>query len=167
MHFEEQFSIKLCEPSDAPTLAQLVLQLAVDEGHTPPPALDPLTELIVALLSSGFSDYLLAEREGAPVGCLQINYRLSTWDTAPYGALEDFYITPDVRGLGIGTGMLDYACQRADGRGCAYVEVAARPDSRAARRLYARMGFQPKPNEVWRRGLPTDAGCADSQEQES
>src|SRR3712207_8005172 len=49
---------------------------------------------------------------------LQIAYRLSTWHALPYAYIEDFYLARSVRGRGVGTKLLDYALQRAEGQGC-------------------------------------------------
>jgi ribosomal protein S18 acetylase RimI-like enzyme len=92
------------------------------------------------------------------VGVLQINYRLSTWEVAPYAAIEDFYLVAEARGMGVGTRMLEYACARAEGRGSRFVQAAARPGDQAARRLYEAYGFTTTQQSLWRSDLPL--GCA-------
>jgi GNAT superfamily N-acetyltransferase len=151
------FTIRLCEPDDTPQIVPLIqAQVAASGRYAPDP--DKLAELVHALLISQFSDFLLAEVDRQALGVLQINYRLSTWEVAPYAVIEDFYLAPQLRGRGVGTRMLDYACARAEGRGSLFVEAPLRPEDRAARRLYEQFGFSDTPRNVWRRDLPAD--CA-------
>jgi ribosomal protein S18 acetylase RimI-like enzyme len=163
MRFEEDFLLRLCKPEeaerDAPILAPLVRALALEEGVVPPPDVAKLTDLIYALLTSGFSEFLVAEVQGEPVGCLQVNYRLSTWAAGPYAHIEDVYVRDDVRSLGIGRKMLDYACHRADARGCVFAEIDVRPDNAQALRVYERMGFDPQSVQVLRCDLPRVGRC--------
>jgi ribosomal protein S18 acetylase RimI-like enzyme len=159
-HFETEFVVRLVGPEDAPILVPLIRALAEEEGATPPDP-DDLEELLVALLTTGFSDFVVAERgpnEDEVVGCIQINYRLSTWAAAPYAYLEDFYLVPAARAQGIGTKLLDYACQRAEGRGCTSMQLDVREANKAAARLYARYGFKVSGSTIWKRSV--EPACA-------
>jgi ribosomal protein S18 acetylase RimI-like enzyme len=157
---DPSFMIRLCEPADAPRIVPLLqAQVAASGSVAPDP--DALEELVHALLISQFSDFLLAEVNERPLGVLQINYRLSTWEVAPYAAIEDFYLAPELRGKGAGTRMLDYACARAESRGGRFVQALARPDDRAARRLYEEFGFTASPQNIWRRDLGVECEPSD------
>lgn len=148
MRFEEEYMVRLCNPEDAATLAPLVQECQENQDANGEraaatlPDQATLMELIQALLTTGFSDFLLAEVKGKPVGCLQINYRLSTRVAARYAALDDFYVRPDTPlQSDIARSMLDYACQRANGLECAYIETEVYPEHTASLQLYERMGF--------------------------
>lgn len=149
--------IRLCEPDDTPKIVPL-LQAQVAASGRPAPDPDALAELVHALLATQFSDFLLAERGERALGVLQINYRLSTWEVAPYAAVEDFYLAPELRGRGAGSRMFEYACARAESRGCKFIQALARPEDRAAGKLYQAFGFARATRELWRAGLPL--GCA-------
>jgi ribosomal protein S18 acetylase RimI-like enzyme len=153
---DTSFAIRLCEPADTPRIVPL-LQAQVAASGQPAPDPDGLAELVHALLISQFSDFLLAEIGDRALGVLQINYRLSSWDVGPYAALEDFYLAPELRGKGFGSRMLDYACARAEARGCLFVQAISRPEDRAAQRLYEEFGFTATPRTIWRRDV--DTGC--------
>ena len=153
MRFEELFTIRLCHPEDAPLLAPLVEALAREEGADPAER-DGIETVISALLQSGVSDFLLATIEGRPVGCLQIAYRLSTWEAAPYAYLEDFYLTPEARARGIGTKMLDYALQRAEGQRAVHIALDVRSENRPAQRLYTKFGFSDSGSLLMKRPFP-------------
>ena len=149
---ERAYTIQLCGPEDAPRIVPLLqAQVAASGRQAPDP--DALEELVHALLISQFSDFLLASDGERTLGVLQINYRLSTWEVAPYAALEDFYLAPELRGKGFGVRMLDYACARAEARGARFIQGSARPEDRASRRLYEEFGFVATPQHVWRRAL--------------
>ena len=151
--FETAFVVRLIGPEDAPILVPLIRALAAEEGTTPPDPED-LEQILVAMLTTGFSDFVVAERgpnEDEVVGCIQINYRLSTWAAAPYAYFEDFYLVPAARGQGIGTKLLDYACQRAEGKGCTSMQLDVRTANKAAARLYARYGFKMSDSTIWKR----------------
>src|SRR5919199_5449728 len=102
MQFEELFTIHLCHPEDASLLAPLVQALAAEEGEEPAD-LESIENVIAALLESGASDFLIATIAGRPTGCLQIAYRLSTWQAAPFASVGGFYLAPGARPRGIGT----------------------------------------------------------------
>lgn len=153
MKFEELFRVQLCRPEDAPRIAPLIAALAAEEGAAAADVED-IETVVSALLQSGVSDFLLALIEGRPVGCLQIAYRLSTWEAAPYAYIEDFYLAPEARARGIGSKLLDYALQRAEGQRAAYLALDVRAENRAAQRLYRRFGFDDSGSLVMKRPLP-------------
>ena len=153
MRFEELFRIRLCHPEDAPLLAPLIAALAAEEGAEPA-ELEGIENVVSALLQSGVSDFLLATIEDRPVGCLQIAYRLSTWYAAPYAYIEDFYLAPEARAKGIGSKMLDYALQRAEGQRADHIALDVRDENSAAQRLYARFGFTESGSMIMKRPLP-------------
>lgn len=153
--------IELCKPDRAPELASLIQALAVEEGGDPADAED-IANIVTALLQSGASDFLLASIDGEAVGCLQIAYRLSTWQALPYAYLEDFYLHPSVRGRGVGTKLLDYALQRAEGQGADSIMLDVRAANSAAQRLYARFGFTDSGNLIWKRPLPLGESYCDT-----
>lgn len=153
---QAELVIRLCEADDTAQIVPMI-QAQVAASGRPAPDPDALHELVHALLISQFSDFLLAEIGGRTVGVLQINYRLSTWDVAPYAVIEDFYLVAEARGRGVGTRMLDYACARAEGRGSQFVQAAVRPNDQAARRLYEAFQFKATAQSLWRSALPL--GC--------
>src|ERR1051325_8747379 len=123
------WTIHRATTDDAAALSPLVRALAVEEGYAHPPDVIELTPLIAGLINDGSSDFFFATRHGETVGCLQVNYRRSTWATARYGYIEDFYLLPSARAQGIGTALMTTACDYARAVGCAYVELDVRPEN--------------------------------------
>jgi ribosomal protein S18 acetylase RimI-like enzyme len=160
MSFSE-FWIKLCRPEDAPRVAPLIHALAREEGAEPAEP-DEIEHIVSALLQSGASDFLLATADDEPIGCLQIAYRLSTWEALPYAYIEDFYLAPKARARGVGTKLLDYALQRAEGQQASYIALDVRNANTAAQRLYARFGFSNSESSLWKRSLPLGESYCDT-----
>lgn len=156
-----QFWIELCRPEHAPRLAPLIHALSREEG-VEPADIEEITTIVEALLRSGASDFLLATVDDQPVGCMQIAYRLSTWHAQPYAYIEDFYLAPSVRGRGVGTKLLDYALQRAEGQGSDRIMLDVRRGNTAAQRLYARFGFSDSDSAIWSRSLPLGESYCDT-----
>ncbi|HEX6291716.1 MAG TPA: GNAT family N-acetyltransferase [Herpetosiphonaceae bacterium] len=160
MSFTE-FLIELCHPEDAPRLAPLIHALAREEGAEPADV-EEIATIVGALLQSGASDFLLATADDEPIGCMQIAYRLSTWEAQPYAYVEDFYLSPKARARGVGTKMMDYALQRAEGQRCNRIMLDVRRANTAAQRLYARFGFTDAESGVWKRPLPLGESYCDT-----
>ncbi len=158
---KNEFIIHLCRANDAPRIAPLIRALAIEEGAEPADVED-ITNIVAALLQSGASDFLLVTIDDEPVGCLQIAYRLSTWQALPYAYLEDFYLAPSIRRKGIGTKLLDYALQRAEGQRCDAVILDVQRANLAAQRLYQRLGFTPSGRILMQRSLPLGESYCDT-----
>lgn len=163
MKFVEDYCIRLCKPEDAETDAAILAPLI--QAYTQQfeihqiPDTQSLTDLVFSLLSTGFSEFVIAEIENKPVGCLQINYRLSTREAVPYAFIDDVYVESNPHTSGITRSMVDYACQRADARGCAYVDVDILPDDTRSKKFYERMGFDRYPGERFRCRMPRQGRC--------
>jgi GNAT superfamily N-acetyltransferase len=90
--------------------------------------------------------YLVAWEGGCPVGqallhrqrppALRVADRV---DALPY--LEDVFVIPEFRNLGIGTALLEAAERAAAARGDRAVSLAVSTLNSGARRLYARLGY--------------------------
>lgn len=55
--------------------------------------------------------------------------------------LDELYVVPELRALGLGTRLLRAACERAAKAGCAAVDLEVDADHERASRLYRREGF--------------------------
>jgi ribosomal protein S18 acetylase RimI-like enzyme len=163
MKFEEEYLLRFCKPEeaeqDAPIIATLIREMAQEAHADHIPELPQLTDLVYSLLTTGFSEWIIAEVDKQPVGCLQINYRLSTWTTAAYAYLEDIYVQPNVRQLGIARSMVDYAYQRAEARSCAYVEIDVSPEATEALATYQQLKFEEAPTTRLRRTVQRSRCC--------
>lgn len=87
---------------------------------------------------TGFREVLVAEVEGEIVGTVSIRKTADPWSSMHLFALE---VSPQRRGQGIGSTMVEYVIEEARRRGCGRVFLEVRVDNRA-RRLYHRLGFR-------------------------
>lgn len=60
-----------------------------------------------------------------------------------YAYLMDLVVSQELRGIGIGSGLLDAAKDWARERGLDHIELNVLPENKSAARLYERNGFEP------------------------
>lgn len=89
---------------------------------------------------SGRDHPLVAECDGEAAGLAWVKL-----DEAepPAAALYQVWVAPSVRGLGVGTALLDAATAWARGAGAVALRLGVTWDESAAVRLYQRAGFEP------------------------
>ena len=63
----------------------------------------------------------------------------STWTTGNYCYLQDLFVSPDVRGGGIGRALIEYAYADAQRRGASRVHWLTQESNHNARKLYDRI----------------------------
>jgi putative acetyltransferase len=90
-------------------------------------------------LASARSIFLVAEQDGALVGCGAAKH------CGEWAELKRMYLRPEVRGRGIAAAMLDTLLQWARGEGLARVRLETGHVSEGALRLYRRAGFREIP----------------------
>lgn len=105
--------------------------------------IDPLyVQAFEAIDGDANSELLIAERDGAVVGCLQLTLIPGI---SRHGALraqiESVRIAGHLRGNGIGTAMIDAALARAKSRGAVFAQLTSDVRRTDARRFYERLGF--------------------------
>jgi len=139
------WSIRPATPDDAPTLVQLILELAeyeklLDEAH---PDADALRDQL-APDAQPRCDALIAEAGvGTPVGFALFFPNYSTFLTNFGLYLEDLYVRPEHRGHGIGFALLQRVAQVADERGCQRLDWAVLDWNTPAIDFYEQLGAEP------------------------
>jgi ribosomal protein S18 acetylase RimI-like enzyme len=88
-------------------------------------------------------ELVVAEEEGAVVGCLQLCILpgLSS-QGASRGLLEDVRVASDRRSRGIGEQLVGWAVAQSRAKGCKLVELLTHHTRVDAQRFYERLGFQ-------------------------
>ena len=120
-------------PADLPTV------VALDDAAF---GADPAAETwFTTLLSPGPADVALAELDGRPAGTA---YTLrSHGEAGPAAFLGGVAVAPAARRRGIGAALSSWLLARAFGAGAELAHLS--PDTEAAARLYARLGFSEVP----------------------
>jgi GNAT superfamily N-acetyltransferase len=140
-------AIRFARREDVPMIAKLIRGLAEFEklgGEV------TMTEDLLAKGLFGerpYAEALLAEEDGAPVGFALFFHTFSTFLARPGIYLEDLFVLPDRRGLGVGRSLLAHLARVAVDRGCGRLEWAVLDWNSDAIRFYERLGA--RPNSDW------------------
>lgn len=139
-------TFRLARKDDLP---QLVRMLADDPlGARREVFSDPLaaayTDAFAAIDADPANELIVAIRDGAPVGMLQLTFIPSLTYQGGFRALiEGVRVAAGARSLGIGGTMLQWAIGRARQRGCMMVQLTTDKAREDALRFYERLGFVP------------------------
>jgi len=132
--------IRPATPADVPTLLRFSRELALYERE---PQAVVATE--ADLLRDGFGPAprfraLIADVDGAPAGFALFFTSYSTWRGHHGIRLEDLYVTPELRGQGIGKALLARVAQIAVAEGCPRLEWDVLDWNAPAIAVYERLG---------------------------
>jgi GNAT superfamily N-acetyltransferase len=117
-------TIRPARASDAPTIATLIRELAAYERleHEAKATAEDLTRYLFGDRPS--AEVLMAEVDGTPVGFALFFSTFSTFRGQPGVYLEDLFVRPEHRGLGIGKALLAGVAKVAVERGSGRLEWA-------------------------------------------
>ena len=132
--------IRPATPADVPTILRFIRELALYEREP-----DAVVATEADLLRDGFGPTprftaLIAELDGAPAGFALYYTSYSTWRGHHGIRLEDLYVTPALRGKGIGKALLARIAQIAVAEGCPRVEWDVLDWNAPAIAVYERVG---------------------------
>jgi GNAT superfamily N-acetyltransferase len=117
-------TIRPATPADIPQILAFIRALAAYER-----APDAVTATEADLLHHGFGPNpfyfcLIAEQDGEPAGFALYFFTYSTWLGRPGIYLEDLFVLPELRGLGIGNALLESVAAIAVEKDCQRIEWA-------------------------------------------
>ena len=117
-------TIRTAIPADVPQILAFIRALA--EFEREPEAVEATEE---GLLRDGFGSQpfyhcLIAEHDGRPAGFALYFFNYSTWVGRPGIYLEDLFVNPELRGLGIGKALLQRVAAIAGEKGCKRLQWA-------------------------------------------
>lgn len=125
-----------------------IITLLVDDplGKTRERLEDPVPQEYVdahrAMAAQGGNVYLVAERGGRVIGCVQVTFIAGISRGGMTRAnIEGVRIASAARGLGLGKIMMRDAVDRARDAGCGLVQLTTDTRREDARRFYERLGF--------------------------
>jgi GNAT superfamily N-acetyltransferase len=137
------FSIRKACPEDVETLVSLVRELAVYEKleqHAQATPADFLRHLFGARPAA---EAVIAEVNGEAVGFALWFSTFSTFRGQPGLYLEDIFVRPSHRGMGIGKGLLAAVARHAVERGCGRLEWSVLDWNSPAIGFYRSLGARP------------------------
>jgi GNAT superfamily N-acetyltransferase len=127
--------VRSAEASDSGSLTELIGQLGY--GATA----DQVAERRALMAAEG-RHVLVAELDGAVVGCLTTSVMRFLHRPAPVGRISMMVVDEAVRGRGIGAALVRAAEEALAAQGCYMVEVTSNTRRTEAHRFYERLGYQ-------------------------
>jgi GNAT superfamily N-acetyltransferase len=133
-------NIRPATPADIPVILRFIHELAIYEREP-----DAVVATEADLLRDGFGPTprfwaLIAELDGAPAGLALYFTSYSTWRGHHGIRLEDLYVTPALRGRGIGKALLVRLAKIAVEQGCPRLEWDVLEWNAPAIAVYERIG---------------------------
>ncbi|MBA3920865.1 MAG: GNAT family N-acetyltransferase [Nostocaceae cyanobacterium] len=140
--------LRSATPEDVSTLFELIQALAEYEklSHEVTGSALALKEHLFG--SPNYAQAILAEYDGKAVGFALFFRNYSTFLTQPGIHLEDLFVFPEFRGLGIGKAILTKLAKLAVEQGCGRLEWTVLDWNESAIGFYQRMGATVLPD--WR-----------------
>lgn len=89
------------------------------------------------------AEALIGEVDGVPQGCAVYFHNFSTWAGRPGIYLEDLFVRPEVRGVGLGKALLAAVARIAVDRGCARMDWLVIDWNEPAIGFYKSLGARP------------------------
>jgi len=128
---------------DVPVILQLIKGLADYEklAHLVTATEDDLRTALFG--ASPVAEAVIASIDGRPVGYALWFQTFSTFLGRRGVYLEDLFVVPDARGMGVGRALLAHLARIAVERGCERVEWAVLDWNDPAIRFYRRIGAEP------------------------
>lgn len=86
--------------------------------------------------------YLLAERDGVPVGCLLVTFEWSDWRCGDFYWIQSVYVVAEARRGGVFRTMYDAVAERARAAGAVGIRLYVETENERAQRTYAGLGME-------------------------
>jgi GNAT superfamily N-acetyltransferase len=86
--------------------------------------------------------YLVAERDGVPVGCLLVTFEWSDWRGGDFYWIQSVYVVEEARRGGVFRALYDAVAERARGAGAVGVRLYVETENERAQRTYAGLGME-------------------------
>ena len=94
------------------------------------------------LLNDAGSHFLVAAREGTPVGFINFAVRQTVLHQSPSALIDELVVAEEYRGKGVGRRLVQAAIEKCRQLGCCEVEVSTEKTNLKAREFYKQGGFE-------------------------
>lgn len=140
------YRIREARPEDAGTIVELIRELARYEKLEEHAKATPEGLVRHLFGPKPYAEVLIAEagQDHRPVGCALFFHTFSTFRCQPGIYLEDLFVRPEARGLGIGKALLASVARIAVERDCGRVEWSVLNWNEPAIKFYQSLGAGPQ-----------------------
>jgi GNAT superfamily N-acetyltransferase len=94
------------------------------------------------LLNNAGPHFLVAAREGTPVGFINFAVRQTVLHQSPSALIDELVVAEEYRGKGVGRRLVQAAIEKCRQLGCCEVEVSTEKTNLKAREFYKQGGFE-------------------------
>ncbi|UGB45556.1 GNAT family N-acetyltransferase [Frateuria edaphi] len=98
--------------------------------------------------------YLLAERNGMPVGSLLVTYEWSDWRCGDFWWIQSVYVVPAARRGGVFRALYAAVRDKARAAGAVGLRLYVETENQRAQRTYAELGMEPCHYFMYEEALP-------------
>lgn len=127
--------------ADLPQLVELLGILFTQEHELTPDAAKQERGLRAILADAAIGRIYVAREGSRVLGMVNIQRSVSTAEGGPVGSFEDFVVRPELRGQGIGSGLIRHAIEESKRAGLLRLILLTDGNNVNAQRLYERAGF--------------------------
>ncbi|MBE1162985.1 GNAT family N-acetyltransferase [Dyella acidiphila] len=135
-------TIRLAERSDAAAVAEWNAAMAWETEHKRLEH-EVLARGVAAVFDEprrGF--YLVAERDGEPVGCLLVTYEWSDWRNGDFWWIQSVYVAPQARRGGVFRALYADVARRAGEAGAVGLRLYVETENLRAQSTYRDLGME-------------------------
>ncbi|MFI5782888.1 GNAT family N-acetyltransferase [Nocardia sp. NPDC051570] len=128
---------------DVPAVVAMLADDALGSTRESPDDLRPYRSAFADIDEDPRQELLVAEYNGAVVGTAQLSYLPGlARQGAVRAQIEAVRVDRSVRGMGLGSRLIEECVRRARERGCALVQLTSDASRADAHRFYDKLGFQ-------------------------
>jgi ribosomal protein S18 acetylase RimI-like enzyme len=138
---QSEIHVRQATAEDAAEIARLLHDFNLEYSE-PTPGVEALTATVGRLLEEGEIAAMLAG--DGPDGLSLFRFRPALWGDGPETYLQELYVVPALRSIGIGRRLLEETIEFARAAGAIGIDLNTGETDTAARNLYESMGFTNK-----------------------
>ena len=135
-------SLRLATANDVPQILSFIRQLADYEKLLDMVVADEAKLTATLFGDKAFAEVVIADYQGKPAGFALFFHNYSTFLAKPGIYLEDLFVDPSLRGLGIGKALITYLATLAVQRDCGRLEWSVLDWNQPAIEFYQSLGAQ-------------------------
>jgi ribosomal protein S18 acetylase RimI-like enzyme len=134
--------IRNAKESDLPAIGKLLEDLTNAMDNTEGIDIGIAIKTCEHLLKDASSHFLVAAREGTPVGFIYFTIRQTILHRGPSALIDELVVAEEYRGKGVGKQLVLAAIEKCRQLGCCEVEMSTEKTNLKARKFYKECGFE-------------------------